>query len=473
MEETKKKKTVILFLLISLSAIILGLGFYGYFKVLSTKLIYEGIKINELDIGFRTKEEALQLIRSKKEKELDAKHMILTYEDKEYNINLRQLGFHYDYDEAVDKAYSIGREGNVIRRLKNIIKTKKEGQRITLNSVYEEKKIGNIVKTIAQEINLEMKEAEFFFNNGNIKITDEVLGRKVDELKLEQLIKDNIYVLNPIKIPVDIIEPTRTKKVLSRINGIIGEFSTSFKGSSFDRIENIRIASKSLSNRVIMPGDTVSFNETTGPRDKKSGYKEAIVIMEGEFTPGVGGGVCQASTTLYNALLLANVTILERYPHSIPAKYVKFGQDAAVSFGHLDLKFRNDFDFPIYIHSKIIGNRIHIYIYGDRNAKDYTIKIEPEIVETIPAKEEIVIDKNLAPGAKEIVQQGRTGYKVHTYKSIIRNGKVISRQLITKDFYRPRNFIYRVADKTSTNTFSDQNNEEENQLEDNNIEIED
>jgi vancomycin resistance protein YoaR len=465
MEKTKKKKPIILFVLISLFAIILGLGIYGYFKVLNTDLIYEGVKIEELDLSFMTKEEALKLIKDKRKEELNGKNMALTYDDKAYNINLKELGFDYDYNEAIEEAYSIGRKGNVITRLKSIINTKKKGVKIPLNSGYSKEKVNDIVNTIAKEIDLEMKEAGFDFNNGNIKITEEVTGRKVNEEKLAQLINDNIYVLNPIEIPVDKIKPAKTKELLSRINGVIGEFSTSFKGSSSDRAENIRIASKSMSKKVIMPGETISFNETTGPREKKFGYKEANVIMKGEFTPGVGGGVCQASTTLYNALLLADVTILERSPHSIPAKYVNFGQDAAVSYGHLDLKFRNDFKFPIYINSRVIGDRIHIYVYGDKNAKNYNVKIESEIVETIPAKEEIVVDKSLTPGTKELVQQGRTGYKVNTYKSIIKNGKTISKNLITKDFYRPRNFIYRVGDNAAT-TFS---NGEEVQVEDDNI----
>ena len=148
---------------------------------------------------------------------------------------------------------------------------------------------------------------------------------------------------------------------------------------------------------------------------------------------------------IYNALLLADVTIVERSPHSIPVKYVNFGQDAAVAYGFLDLKFKNSFDFPLFIHSRIVGDRVHIYVYGDKNAKDYSIRIEPKLVETIAPEEETVEDTSLTPGTKELVQQGRTGYKVHTYKHTVKNGKVVDTQLITKDFYKPRNFIYRVG----------------------------
>ncbi|HSH36626.1 VanW family protein, partial [Schnuerera sp.] len=423
MKGTNKKTKIILILIIIFLAIILSLGFYGYFKVLNTDLIYDGIKIEDYDISFMSKGEALNFIKDKKEEELNNKNMELIYMDKIYRFGLKELGFQYDYEEAINKAYSIGREGNLIIRIKDIINTKRKGVEITLDSHFNIENINNIVDNISQDINIEAKDAEFYFNNGNISTTDEIIGKTVNKEKLSQAISNNIYTLEKVQIPVEDIVPNVSKSMLSRINGVIGEYSTSFKGSSQNRKENIRLSAESVKGKILMPGETMSFNETTGPRDKKFGYKEASVIIAGEFTPDVGGGVCQTSTTLYNSLLLADVTILERSPHSIPAKYVQFGQDAAVAYGFLDLKFRNDFDFPLYFHSKIVGERVYFYIYGDRKSRDYSVKIESEIVETISVEEETILDKTLEPGSKILVQQGRTGYRVNTYKSIVKNGK--------------------------------------------------
>ena len=267
-----------------------------------------------------TKEEALELIKNKNESVLDKSNMKLYNGDKEYNINLRELGFHYDYAKAIDKAYTIGREGTIISRVKEIINTKKTGINIPVESKYDKGRINSVVSKIAEDINVEMKNAEFSFNNGKIAVTEEVIGKKVDEEELQKLIDNNINVLEPIKIPVEDLVPNMTKALLSRVNGVIGEYSTSFKGSSSERIENIKLSSKALSGRLIMPGQTVSFNDVTGPRSKKAGYKEANVIFKGEFVPSTGGGVCQTSTTLYNALLRANVAIVERTHHSIPVK---------------------------------------------------------------------------------------------------------------------------------------------------------
>ncbi|NLW39694.1 MAG: hypothetical protein GXY96_02025 [Tissierellia bacterium] len=462
MERANKKVKIVFILLSIFIVIIIGLGFYGYYKVLNTDLIYQGVKVDKYDLSLMTKEEGLLYLKNNHWEEVKNRKMKLKYLDEEYVYGLDELGLSFDYEKIINMAYSIGREGNAFKRIKDIIHVKRNGFVIPLESNISKEKIDRIVELISQEINRDAKDAEFHFNNGNISITDEVVGRVVDKEGLSQAIYENINQLDTIEIPVENIIPKVTKSLLSRINGVIGEYSTSFQGSSQNRIENIRLSAQAFKGKLLMPGETMSFNETTGPRAKQFGYKEATVILNGEFTPDVGGGVCQTSTTLYNALLLADVTILQRSPHSIPSNYVNFGQDAAVAYGFLDLKFRNDFDYPIYIDSKVVGNRLYFYIYGDKQSRDYTVKIESEIVETIPAEEEVIVDETLEPGSKVLVQAGRTGYRVNTYKSIIKNGKTVSRDLISKDFYRPKNFIYKIAKEavdTSTNLEAELDNE--------------
>lgn len=440
----KKGTKILLLAVVIVLAIFLGSGTYIYKNILKVDTIYEGVKIDRYDVSNKTMEQALGYIKEKKEKEIDKKFMTLTYEGNVYKINLRQLGFSYKYDEAVSTAFQLGREGSFFKRLRDIAKIK-SGVEIPLESFYESDKIKNIVSNISQEINKEPVDALLNFNNGKITVTDEIIGKRVLKDELISRIDENIYQLENIEIPVEDVQPRLKKSILSRVNGVIGEFSTSFKGSSSGRIQNIRLSSKAISNKLILPGEEFSYNNTTGPRTAQSGYQEANVIIGGELTPGLGGGVCQTSTTMYNSLLLADLTILERHPHSIPAGYVPYGQDAAVSYGYLDLKFRNDFDFPIYTYAKVVGDRVHVYIYGDTKAKNYNIKITPEIVETIHPKTEEIFDEKLAPGTKIALQKGRTGYTVKTYKAIIKNGKVLSKQQVTVDHYRKKDYIYKVG----------------------------
>jgi len=449
--QNKNKKIKFFILYIALIILLLGIGFYGFFSVLDRDTMYEDIKIENFNVSNMTKEEALNIIKGKLEGELSQKQMRLAYKDFVYDVGIKELGYHYCYDEAIEEAYSIGRKGSIINRIKTIMNTRKYGETIKLKTGYDSNLIDDLVMKISDDINLESKEAQFNFNGGRISVAQDVVGRKVDTVLLKKLIEGNIEVLEDIQIPVEEIKPTMTKAQLSRINGIIGQFSTSFKTSSADRKENIRVSAKALDGKLVLPGETVSFNDTTGPRTRAKGYKEANIIIGGEFIPGVGGGVCQMSTTLYNALVRADMTIVQRSPHSIPSTYVPYGQDAAVSYGHLDLKFRNDFDFPIYIHTLTKNNQVFVYIYGDVNTKNYTVKLDSEIVETIKPKEEIIRDNTLKTGDKVLHQSGRTGYKVKTYKSIVKGGKVVKRDLLNSDFYKPRNSIYKVGPDLPTN----------------------
>lgn len=440
------KKSVII--VISISAIVLSVALgsvaYIYRNILNVDTIYKGVTIDGYDVNDKTMEQALNYIKAKKESEIKEKSMNLIYGKKVYKIDLEKIGFSYDYNKAVKTAFKLGRQGNLINRLRDIMKIK-NGIEVPLESSYQYEKIENIVNNISQEINMDSVDAILNFNKGKITIDDEVIGNKLKKDELISKIEENIFILRDIYIPVENIQPILTKDFLSRINGIIGEFTTSFKGSSRGRIENIRLSANAISNKLILPGEELSYNNLTGPRSSQSGYQEANVIIGGELTPGLGGGVCQTSTTMYNALLLSDVTILERHPHSIPANYVPYGQDAAVAYGYLDLKFRNDFDFPIYTYAKILGDSLYVYIYGDTKSKDYTVKIKPEIVERIFANTEEIFDGTLLPGTKIDVQKGRTGYKVNTYKSIIKDGKVISKKQITTDHYRKKDYIYKIG----------------------------
>ncbi len=446
-----KKALLIIIPLVILIGGLIGGGYYIYENEINTNAIYEGVKIDGYDVGGKTKSEAYVFIRDRKENDDKDKFMKLLFDDKHYDISLKDLGYSYDFEKGVNEAYAIGREGNLLQRYKAIRNVRSNNININLESSYNNDSVLKTVDIIALDIYQEGKDAVLNFNNGKFTVSEDKEGRKVNKDQLAKMIQDNIYELEDINIPIEVTQPKVTKALLSRINGVIGEFSTSFKGSSEGRIHNIKLSAQSLNNLLVMPGEEVSYNQKTGPRQAQSGYREAPVILNGELTPGMGGGVCQTSTTLYNALLLADLTIVERHPHSIAAAYVPRGQDGAVATGYLDLRFRNDFDFPVYISTKAVGDRVYFYIYGDTNAKDYTVRIEPELVETIPYKIKEVYDPKAAPGSRTLVQEGRNGYKVRTFKSKIKDGKVIDRKQITFDYYREKDFIYNVGPKPTFN----------------------
>lgn len=439
-----KKVWIILPILIIVAAILSG-GYYVNNNIIETDRIYEGVTVDNISLSNMTKEEAYNYLKSKKESEQVKTEMKLNYEEFNFSISLEDLGFKYEFENAIDEAYNIGREGNYFDRFKQIRNLKNNPKNIELSSNYNFSKVDSIVDNIAEKINIEEQNSEFDFNGGNFIVKDHVVGRNLDSSKLEKLIKDNAAELNDIEIPVETVMPEYTKEFYSSINGVIGEYSTSFVGSAHGRKENIKVSARALNNKLLLPGEELSYNNTIGPIKREFGYLEAPVIVAGDLTPGMGGGVCQTSTTLYNALLLADMKILERSPHSIAATYVPKGQDAAVARGYLDLVFKNEFDFPVYTVSKVVGDTLTFKIYGDTTKKDYTVKIEPELLEKIDYTVIENLDETLAPGTKQLEQDGRTGYKVKTYKTIIKDGKIIKKTPITQDYYRERNYIYKVG----------------------------
>lgn len=363
------KKGVLLILTI-LTIILIGVGLQGYY-IYRTKIkldtIYPGIEVGEFNVGGMKKEEALDYIKKEKTREISQKSMELKYKDKIYPLNLTDIEYGYNYQEVIDQAYNLGREGNIFQRYRKIKNLEEEGELLTLQEDYSLARIKDIVLEITKDLYIESRDAEFNFNKGNIIIKDEIVGQEVDKLGLEKLIEGNLDELEDINIPVNTIKPKYTKDYYSQINGIISKFSTSFQNSSLGRKENIRLSAEKFNGVLLHSGETFSFNKIIGPIERETGYQEAPVIIDGEFTPGIGGGVCQTSTTLYNAALLADLTIVERHPHSIPPDYIEEGRDAAIAGDYLDLKFKNDYDYPIYIGSKLANNRVYFYIWGKKD----------------------------------------------------------------------------------------------------------
>ena len=430
-------------LLIIVSAIV----FFNIKSTVDIDTIYGGISIEDIDVSSKSKEEALNTVKDIKQEEIRQKSMKIKGQEKEYSLALEDIAFDYEYQEAVDSAYEIGREGNLFERYQKIKDLEKNKENIELKAFYDNKKIEEKSASIAKEINKEVAYAEFDFNGDNIEITDESPGYNVNEKELTSKIENNIFKLDDVLIPIETISPKYTKEYYSRINGVIGKSSTSFKTSGPGRVNNIKLSTKAFNGKIIHPGQSLSYNSTIGPTTTKAAYQNAPVIVAGDLTPGVGGGVCQTSTTLYNALLRADVKVTERAHHSIPSSYMDKGLDAVVAGNYLDLKFRNDFDYPIYISSWVENKTVHFQIYGDKKNMDYTIQMEPKITTVIPLKVKEILKNDLKPGTRELAQQGRNGYKVTTYKHKIKNGKVVETLKVSSDYYKERDTIYHIGPK--------------------------
>ncbi|KNF10142.1 VanW family protein [Gottschalkia purinilytica] len=436
------KKIILIFFIL----LIITIGIFSY-SILSKKTIYNGVTVNGVSVGTLNTIDAETRLKEQLDKAVKSKQVLLQHDSYKKDVKYKDLGITYDYSKGVKEAFDIGRKGNIVKRLRDIISVSFNGKNISMDIVKDENKINDLISSIKKDVNKDKKEAKIQYSNGQFTITPEESGLEVDEKKLKSEIIDKIENEDFIKIPVNEVKPTVTKETLSQIKTEIGSFSTTFGTNDANRVHNIRLVSSKIDGKTIMPGEVFSFNKTTGPRSKSAGYKDATIIVNGEFVPGEGGGVCQVSSTLYNAAVLSNTQIVARTHHALPVGYVPHGQDATVAYDYLDLKFKNTFDWPIYIKADVMGNQLLIKLFGKEKNPNRVIKMESEIVERVKPTVETIIDKSLKPGQSVVSQKGRVGYRVNTYKVTYENGAVVEKGLLHKDYYKPKKQIIRKGSK--------------------------
>lgn len=249
-------------------------------------------------------------------------------------------------------------------------------------------------------------------------------------------------------IPLKVLYPNVTTNQIGddAFPDQLSKFSTSFSSSNYSRSTNISLAAQKLNGVVIMPGETFSYNQTVGQRTKAAGFKEAPAYLNGQVVQEVGGGICQVSSTLYNAVLYSNLEIVERYNHGFKPSYVKPGLDATVSWGGPDFKFKNNRNYPIRIKTDTSGKVLKIYIYGLKTDNDYTVKLDAQYVSNVPYKTIYQKNSSLASGESKVIQNGSNGCKTATYKYLYdSNGTLVSSECISRDTYNPHNQIVAVG----------------------------
>lgn len=226
-------------------------------------------------------------------------------------------------------------------------------------------------------------------------------------------------ILNEVKdeyeIPLKYTAPSVTTNMIGTeaFPNLLAEFSTNYNARDTDRTTNLRLAAEKINGTVLMPGETFSYNTVVGERTIAAGYKEAAMYQNGEVVDGLGGGICQISTTLYNAVLYANLEIVERRNHQFVPSYAKAGRDATVVYGSIDFRFKNTRNYPVKILCTVSGGVAKCQIYGLKENPDYDVEITSRVTETTS-----------------------TSIKSETYKTVRQNGQVISSERINKDTYK-------------------------------------
>ncbi|HOP99445.1 MAG TPA: VanW family protein [Acetivibrio clariflavus] len=304
------------------------------------------------------------------------------------------------------------------------------------------------MESIKNEIDQKEVNASAIFQNGKVIFNEEVIGKNVDIDKNLNMIENILLEKNfsPIELIVEDIYPRVRYSDISVISKVISVFSTSFNPQKVDRSYNIKLACDRINNIILLPGDTFSMDKALGPRTISNGYRNAPVIVKGKILEGVGGGVCQVTTTLYVAVLKSKLEVVERKPHSMPLSYVEPGQDATISEGYIDFKFKNNKDYPILISAQVSGGNIIIRIVGIEEETNQTVRLKSVVVKKLnPEKEIVVFDENVPVGEVVVEKAAVTGQKVVVYRETYdQNNKLIEREKISEDTYLPVRGIIRV-----------------------------
>lgn len=249
-------------------------------------------------------------------------------------------------------------------------------------------------------------------------------------------------------IPLKILYPNVTTSQLGTdaFPDLLSDFSTSFTSSNSNRSTNITLAAEKINGVVLMPGETFSYNETVGKRTAAAGFKSAPAYSNGEVVQEIGGGICQVSSTLYNAVLYANLEVTDRSNHCFKPSYVKPGLDATVSWGAPDFKFVNNRNYPIKILCDTSGKILHMYIYGLKTSSDYKIELEADVISTVYPKTVYKTDSSLSSGQSKVIQSPSNGCVTASYKILYdQNGNFVDKILISKDTYNAHNKIIAVG----------------------------
>ncbi|MBR3864676.1 MAG: VanW family protein [Clostridia bacterium] len=308
----------------------------------------------------------------------------------------------------------------------------------------------NIVNRIALDAEEPAQNAtiEFLPNESEtFKITSEKIGKCIDKKNLLKQI--DIALLtgkNKVCIESEQVKPLVTKEDLKKQTCLRSKFSTFYGYSTAERKHNIALCIKFLNGIIIYPGEIFSFNQTVGKRSEERGFLPAKVILNGSFVEGVGGGVCQVSSTLYNAFLLAGLTPIESHNHSLCVSYVKPSFDAMVSDGLSDLRFQNPYDFPIYLECRATGEDIIATIYGEKRKYEY--KLISKVIESIPAKTTQVFTEDIT--LKNV--DAKNGLKSEGYLYIYDGDNLVEIKKLRSDTYKPINGIeYINSDRQKNN----------------------
>ncbi|MDR7814590.1 VanW family protein [Lacrimispora sp.] len=442
-----KKKT----LSMSLAAIVIaaGIGFLSPAYAMADTLP-DGIYVGEYNLGGMTEEEASQKIQDLVN-EMENQKITLIVDGQPVETIAKDLGFHWSNPEAVSQAASSWQGGNLIKRYLNKKDIEQNHVIIPLETALDDGSVASFVAEKCAQGVMEPKNATITRDKGVFVVTPSAIGKTVDVAATKQAL--DAALANGLKEPVTAtavvveVKPAITTDDLITIKDVLGTFSTSFSSSGASRSKNLQVGAGKINGHVLMPGETLSGYECMHPFTVENGYATASAYENGQVVDSIGGGVCQIATTIYNAVLRAELEVAQRQNHSMIVGYVKPSEDAAIAGTYKDIKFTNNYSTPIFVEGYTSGKTLTFTIYGkETRPANRTFDFVSETLSvTDPGAPKEIVDTTMPPGSRSQVQSAHKGMKSRLWKVVYVDGVEQSREILHTDTYNPSKAIIKVG----------------------------
>ena len=405
--------------------------------------ILDGVYVEDRDLSGMTGEEAMQAVNDFVD---TLKQKVVTFgtvDDHYVAVTTGDLGISWVNTQIIEEATGLGKEGNIVQRYK-AIQDLKHGRKVYKLELSLDK---DLIRTIMQEqcaeYDVEAVNAQLTRSNGAFQIVEGQTGEAVNIEK--SLDKTYDYLTNgwdyqdaSIDLVIDVTEPKGDAQQLAKVKDVLGSYTTSYSTSGSARCKNVENGCRLINGTTLYPGDEFSTLDKISPFTEANGYYPAGSYLNGMVVDSLGGGICQVSTTLYNAVLLSELEVTQRSNHSMIISYVKPSMDAAIAESSgKDFRFVNNLDYPVYIEGYTGNKQITFVIYGvETRDPGHKVRYESEVLsKTEPDSEKIIADSSQSIGFVD-VQSAHIGYKAQLWKIVEENGVEVSREVINTSSYK-------------------------------------
>ena len=438
------------------------LGLWGFRAQASeengkAKRILPGIFIENISLEGKTAEEARAEVESYVSESLGGRVIsLIAIDGNKVDITPAEIGLRWSNPEIVEEAADIGQTGNVVARYKAAKDLQYQNKVFHMEFDADREQIRQILEQQCAVYNVEAKDATISRVNGSFVINEGQTGKVIDVEASTQLICDyfnsdwNEEEGGSIELIISVDEPQGTAEELGKVKDVLGTFTTSYRTSGSARSANVANGCALINGTTLYPGDEFSTCEAITPFTSENGYYMAASYLNGQVVDSLGGGICQVSTTLYNAVLLSELEVTERHNHSMIVTYVDPSADAAIAESSgKDFRFVNNTQAPLYIEGVTTDDKhITFTIYGvETRDSGHQVRYESEVVSTTyPDTEVIYVNESLPLGSIS-VQSAHIGYKANLWKIVTENGREVSREQVNSSSYKvtPRTATVGVA----------------------------